>query len=211
MQKLGYYALFIFVVLIVSSDPARADHIVFTGHTQGSFDGGAFSSTASILGLMFSGTSFALHTAEFGRPFENGPTAFMGNFVLTDANALFSSCSGDVCFRDFRLLVAFDSSVTPNPLIIQGRLAIRPSVQVVGIDISALRSIHDFSFTAGEFSGTGGFSVGANNIRGFPEDGIVVGVVFLTSLDPPHPIPEPATILLFGSAGLALMLLRRYR
>jgi len=211
MKNLARYALFVFIVLIVSSDVARADHITFTGQTQGAFDGGPFSSIASIPGLTFTGTSFALHTDVFGRPFANGPLSVLGNFVVTDATALFSSCSSDVCFRDFQLLVAFDSSVSPNPIIVQARLAIRPSNHVVGMDFSALRSIYDFSFTQGEFSGTGGFGTGANNIRGFPEDGIVFGNVFFRSLDPPHPTPEPTTMLLFGSAGVGLMLLRRYR
>lgn len=211
MKKLAYYALFVFVVLIVSNDPARADHIVFTGHTQGSFDGGPFSSVSSIPGLTFSGASFALQTDVLGRLFQNGPESILGNFVVTDANALFSSCSSDVCFRDFQLLVAFDSSVTPNPIIIPAILAIRPSTQVVGMNFSVFSTIHDFSFTTLEFSGTGGFRVQANNIRGFPGDGVVFGSVFFSSLEPPHAIPEPTTILLFGSASLALMFIRRYR
>lgn len=210
MKKLACYVLFIFIVLIVSTE-ARADHIVFTGHTEGSVDGGPFSSTVSIPGLSFTGASFTLQTDEFGRLFANNPPSILGAFVVTDANALFSSCNADLCFRDFQLSVSFDSAVTPNPLIIQARIVIRPSNQVVGVDFSALRSVYDFSFTSGVFTGTGGFSASARNIRGFPEDGIVFGSVFFTSLSPAHPTPEPATILLFGSAGAGLAILRRYR
>lgn len=211
MKKLAYYALFAFIILIVSNDQARADHIVFTGNTQGSFEGGPFSSVTSIPGLTFTGTSFALQTDVFGRLFFNGPTSVLGNFVVTDANALFSSCSSDFCLVDFELLVTFDSSVTPNPIIIPAILTIRPSTQVVGMNFSVFRTVQDFSFTQLEFSGTGGFVVGANNIRGFPGDGVVFGNVFFTSLEPPHQTPEPTTILLFGSAGLAMMLIRKFR
>jgi len=210
MKKLAY-ALSVFIILIVSSDLARADHITFTGNTQVSFDGGPFSSIASISGLTFTGTSFALHTDEFGRTGRNGPEAILGNFVVTDVNALFSSCGDVVCFRDFQLRLDFDSVVTPNPMIVQARVAIRPSTQVVGFDLAG-PTIINFSFTSGEFSGTGGFSVGAQPIRfpGFPDDGIVLGAVFFSTLNPPHPTPEPTSILLFGSAVL-LGLFRRRR
>ena len=210
MKKL-VYGLSVFIVLIVSTDIARADHITFTGSTQGSFSGAPFSSIATIPGLTFTGTNFALHTDVFGRLFFNGPTSVLGNFVVTDVNALFSSCGSDVCFRDFQLLLAFDSSVSPNPLIIPAILAIRPATQVVGMNFSVQQTVQPFSFIFGEFSGTGGLVAFANNIRGFPDDGIVSGNVFFTSLEPPHPTPEPASILLFGGAGAALALFKKYR
>jgi hypothetical protein len=207
MKKLACYTVFIFTVLIASNDLARADHIVFSGHTEGSFDGGSFSSTVGIPGLTFSGTSFALHTDEFGRLFVSGPSSILGNFVVTDANTLFSSCSDVICFHDFRLLAVFDSSIDANPVIVQGNIGVRPDNQVVAINLSAT----SFPFTAGEFSGTAVLGVGANNIRGFPDDGVAMGSVAFLSLEPPHPTPEPTTILLLGSATFSLMLFRRYR
>src|SRR5947209_2141182 len=98
-------------LLAISAEAVRADPIVFSGSTQGSFNNGAFGSTATLGGLTFTGVNFTAPTDQFGRLGFAGPNFIVGylsagsslNFAPTDR---------------FHLLLSFDPAggISPNPV-----------------------------------------------------------------------------------------------
>ena len=62
-------------LLVISAYPAEASTIEFSGTALGSFNGAPLSSTATLGGLTFAGSTFVAETDKYGRVSYLGPAA----------------------------------------------------------------------------------------------------------------------------------------
>jgi PEP-CTERM motif-containing protein len=177
-------------LVIVFYGVGKADHLTLTGIVTGSFNGAPFTSITSFQGITFTGGTFTFFT-----PDEFARTGFVSNQVgvLSHTGVVQPTSPSD----NLRLLLQFDSG---GQLILQYELFANTATQAIAFNISP--SVTPIVFTSSGHTVTGFLSIGFLNLTTFRQSSPGQGVINLGTIDPPHPTPEPVSLILFGT-GLA--------
>jgi hypothetical protein len=201
LLSLSLLALFCF------APEARADHFTLTGTATASFNGGPFSTTAALGGLTFTGGNFAFERSALD------PHSQRYIVARSVATLSYTGLNG-IAFGDLlQVRLTFDPvhGASPGEMTFTFELQPYTPSNVLGISSPFVRT--PITFTTGGSTIEGSLFIATFNLTPFFPSHNIGGNVVFTNASPPHPTPEPATLLLLGTglAGVATKVYRRRR
>ena len=190
------------VAALAAPVSAKADEVFFAGSTAGAFNGGAVSSSATLLGLTYTNSTFAGTTSGGFLAIGNEPSSpnfnNLGSIALTASPQIYSGNS-------FTLQVTFTNPTgiaSGNPATFTALLTGSvTSTNNGGVLFDFDNTPRTFTFANGTSTGTFTFQV--NDVSVNP--GKTVGVTGQILSATQTTVPEPAsmTLLATGLAGMA--------
>lgn len=191
----------------------KADHFSLSGTVTGSFNGAALASSASLPGLSFSGSTFT-----FQNPLDTyGVCCLRSNNVgLLTLTNLDSLVGGE----RFTIRLLFDpiNNASPGEMTFHFRTFINWETRGIALHRDLLaegdneRFFRNISFTTHETFISGSIVVGFENMFANRPTSNGSGAVGFSQVSPPHPIPEPVSmVLLLTGLGSLILRTRSYR